>query len=344
MSDDREDAASEEDWLTAYFAASEETAGDAVGESAATGTPATDEPGVTQSAEAPLLPPTGTAPHSAAPGSAADPVRAVDAPTEAIPFGQLPRRRRQPEAQSDSATRVFPRAAGSSRAAEPATELLSARASAAAPLADTPTNASAPGSSLPRKQRILLWSAGGVVAVLALVVLFLVGTKLAAVFGPAPAVVSVASESPSPSPSTSPSPSASVSPPAVAGPVAPGTYDWDELLGGECLASYESPWAEEFTVVDCAEPHPAQLVFRGMFEPGDAVAYPGVEALQAQIGLACSAPSVIDYAAAGAYSDIQFAASYPATKQQWRDDRSYFCFVDRSSGDALQGSVAQPQG
>ena len=36
--------------------------------------------------------------------------------------------------------------------------------------------------------------------------------------------------------------------------------------------------------------------------------------------------------------------SFPATEEQWKQDRSYFCFVDRSSGDALQGSVAVPQG
>ena len=69
--------------------------------------------------------------------------------------------------------------------------------------------------------------------------------------------------------------------------------------------------------------------------------YPGVAALQTQINLLCSAPTVINFAAAGAYSDIQFTASYPATDKQWADgDRSYYCFVTRSSGEPLTGSVA----
>jgi hypothetical protein len=267
-----------------------------------------------------------------APGSA------VQQATQAIPWGQMPRR-----PVVDPVTRIISPPTVVEPLVAPATELLAAPA---APQAATPVTARPDGgqrASLGRNHKIMLWIAGSVVAVLALVVLFLVGTKLAAAFGPAP-VVAALSPSASPSDSPSPTPSASAAPPAVAGPVAAGTYAWDELLGGECLTGYDSPWAEEFTVVDCGEPHPAQLVFRGMFEPTDAGAYPGVEALQARIGLACSAPSVIDYAAAGAYSDIQFAASFPATDAQWNEDRSYFCFVNRSSGDPLQGSVAVPQG
>src|SRR5690606_16517612 len=111
-----------------------------------------------------------------------------------------------------------------------------------------------------RAQKILLAVAGGLVAVLALVALFLLGTRLPELIGPAAAPL----PSTSPSASPSPSPSATTLP---AGPVEPGVWAWDELLGGECLAEYDDPWAEEFTVVDCAEPHPAQLVFRGTFPP-----------------------------------------------------------------------------
>jgi hypothetical protein len=150
--------------------------------------------------------------------------------------------------------------------------------------------------------------------------------------------------SPSPSSSLTPSPSAPpVTQVAAVGPLTPGTYSWETLRGGECLGGYESPWAEEFTVVDCAVPHPAQMVHRGVFDADAAGAYPGVDALQAQINLLCSAPTVIDYAAAGAYNDIQFAASYAATDKEWAaGHRDYFCFVTRSSGAPLTGSVAVP--
>jgi hypothetical protein len=184
-------------------------------------------------------------------------------------------------------------------------------------------------------QKVLLWVAGGLVAAIALVALFLVGTRLPDLLGPAPAVTHSASPTPSPSPSVLP-----------VGPVAPGTYAWDELLGGECLDPYDSPWAEEFTVVDCAAPHPAQMVFRGTFVLPDPTneAYPGEDELQSQLALLCSAPGVINLAAAGQYADVQFQGSFPATQEQWdAGDRDYFCFVSRSSGDPLTGSVAVAQ-
>ena len=57
----------------------------------------------------------------------------------------------------------------------------------------------------------------------------------------------------------------------------------------------------------------------------------------------CSAPGVIDLAAAAKYSDVQIEASYPATAGQWdAGDHWYFCFVTRSSGEPLTGSVAAP--
>ena len=41
------------------------------------------------------------------------------------------------------------------------------------------------------------------------------------------------------------------------------------------------------------------------------------------------------------YTDVQFEGSYPATSSQWdAGDRSYYCFVNRSSGDPLTGSLA----
>jgi hypothetical protein len=192
-------------------------------------------------------------------------------------------------------------------------------------------------------QKILAGVGGGLLAVIALIALFLLGTRLPDVLGPAPAVST---------PTPTPTPTMTALP---VGPVEPGTYDWDELLGGECLEPYdaaEGAWAEEYTVVDCAEPHGAQMVFRAWFpavaDPTDPEAepqrpsFPGVEALQTQISLLCSAPGVVDLAAAGVYSDVQIQGSYPVTEEQWDADPSYYCFVSRSSGEPLTGSVAVP--
>jgi hypothetical protein len=184
-------------------------------------------------------------------------------------------------------------------------------------------------------QKTLLWVAGSLVAVLALVALFTLGTKLPALLGPAPAVVADPSDTPSPTPTVAP-----------LGPVAPGVYPWDELLGGECLDPYSGPWAEEYTVVDCEEPHPAQLMTRGTFvdEDNPFAAYPGLEALQSQVSLLCTAATVVDYGKAKAYTDIQFEASYAATADEWADgNHDYFCFMLRSSGGEITGSIAKPQ-
>ncbi|WP_395638051.1 hypothetical protein [Pseudolysinimonas sp.] len=195
-----------------------------------------------------------------------------------------------------------------------------------------------------RPQKILAGVGGGLLAIIAIIGLFLLGTRLPDLLGPAPAV---ATPTPTPTPTLTALP---------IGPVEPGTYDWDELLGGECLEPYDSvagAWGEEYTVVDCAEPHAAQMVFRAWFpaevDPLDPEAeperpdFPGVEELAAQISLLCSAPGVVNLAAAGAYSDVQIQGSYPVTEEQWDADPSYYCFVSRSSGEPLTGSVAIPQ-
>ncbi|MEO7122274.1 MAG: hypothetical protein ABI400_03980 [Lacisediminihabitans sp.] len=236
--------------------------------------------------------------------------------------------------------------------AEPATSQNPfARSAEPAGGADVTRQERAPRQPMSRSQKVLLWIAGSLAALIILVGLFFLGTKISnSAAAPAPAPTPTATKTPTPSPTPTT---------RAVGPLAPGTYKWDRLLGGECLAPFTSPWAEKFTVVDCATPHPAQMVARGVIADAPAAAatdpsaaatpgagasastYPGVKALQAQINLLCSAPTVINFAAAGAYSDIQFSASYPATDKQWSDgDHSYYCFVTRSSGDPLTASVA----
>jgi hypothetical protein len=203
------------------------------------------------------------------------------------------------------------------------------------------------GAPLPRNQRILIWVAGSLVAVLALVVLFTVGTRLPALLGPSAAATATPTRTATPTPTAAP-----------VGPAAVGVHEWSDLRGGECLDPFTSVWAEKFTVVDCTTPHAAQMVFRGAFPAIAAVpstatpaptatpdpdGYPGLAALQAQINLLCTAPGVIDLAVAGAYSDIQFQASYAADAAEWKSGQhDYFCFVSRSSGQPLTNSVATP--
>jgi hypothetical protein len=197
-----------------------------------------------------------------------------------------------------------------------------------------------------RTHPALIWTAVGLLAVTTLVLAFLIGTKLS---GPSRAS---AIASPSTTPSTVPVPTRTA---AAVGPASIGSHRWDELRGGECIDPFTTPFAENFTVVDCGAAHAAQLLRRGTFPAGGAPAatsgtstpspsvedYPGLAALQSQIALLCDAPGVIDLAAAGAYRDIQFQASYAATAAEWKGGQhDYFCFVNRSSAQPITGSLA----
>lgn len=191
------------------------------------------------------------------------------------------------------------------------------------------------GAGIGKTQKVLMWVAGGLVAALALVVLFYFGTKLPGLLGPSPVDVALPTNTPTPTPTAKP-----------VGPLPPGEYRWDELLGGECLDPYNGPWVEKFTVVDCEQPHAAQLVTRGEFTEDDGfnTPYPGMDSLQAQAtGPLCTSASVIDYAKASAYTDIEYEASFAVNAADWaKGDRDYYCFVSRSSGGAISGSLAVP--
>jgi hypothetical protein len=98
-------------------------------------------------------------------------------------------------------------------------------------------------------------------------------------------------------------------------------------------------------VVDCAAPHVAQLASQGAL-PGDAGApWPGSETLQNQMSVLCTSPDALDLTAAGAYRDVQFVASWPVTAADWdAGDRTYSCFVTRSSGEPFTTSLAPTAG
>ena len=189
-----------------------------------------------------------------------------------------------------------------------------------------------PREPLGRTQKILLSVAGGLIAVLALVGVFVLGTHLSGLI-PKPAAAGPAV----------PKPDASL--PAlrapVVGPVAVGVHEWNTLLGSECLDPYVSAWDEKYTVVDCTAPHAAQLVSHGTFTDEAFAAYPGAATLQSRMNLLCTSPASIDYAVASQFADIQVSSSYAVDQAQWdAGDRDYYCFVTRSGGSPFTSGVA----
>ncbi len=226
-----------------------------------------------------------------------------------------------------------PSASASASPATPTSANTSVIENVAAPVTAPPSE---PDTPLSKNQKLLFRLSGGVIALLVLAILFVIGTKIAA--APTPAATSKSA-----TPKVVPSSSAAAVPSAT-GPAAVGLQLWSDLRGGECVDPYSNPFDLRFTVVDCAAPHPAQMVFRGTF-PGEAtVAYPGLDSLQSQIASLCTAPGVIDLAKAGAYSDIQFQASFAATTEEWTTGQhDYFCFVNRSGGEPITGTLAGTQ-
>ena len=192
---------------------------------------------------------------------------------------------------------------------------------------------SAAPSRLSRAAKIIISAAAIVVAILLLIALFFIGARIATPPAPLPVPTSTPTASPTPTPSA-----------AAVGPVPEGVHQWDELLGGECLDPFDTAWQDSYTVVSCAAPHAAQLVVRGGFADAAEAAYPGLEQLSARMNLLCTAPSVVDYSAAGSLSDIQVEASFAVDAADWdAGNRTYFCFLSRSSGEPLTTSIALPQ-
>ena len=204
-----------------------------------------------------------------------------------------------------------------------------------------PVDAPGGAGARPATPRWLVVVVAVLAAVFIVVLFFVLGRHLPWFGGPGVvAPTSTPTVSATPTATAEPTPTPTPEPVAETGPLAAGVHPWTELRGGECLDPFTSPWDESFTVVDCAAPHAAQLITRVSLNPDPAATYPGEAAIVSQLNLACTAPTVLDYAAASTYPDIQWQASYPVSDAQWAEgQRDYSCFITRSSGEQLTGSV-----
>ncbi|MGO3886702.1 MAG: hypothetical protein ACTJHU_10440, partial [Mycetocola sp.] len=192
------------------------------------------------------------------------------------------------------------------------------------------TAAGTPSADKPARRRGSRASALTVTLIVAgLVLFFVIGLFLPRLFGSAAPVAT-------PTPSTTPTPTQTAEP-EQSGPAALGVQPWTALTGGECLSDYTDPWQAEFTVVDCSQPHEAQLVHVGEITDDPAAAFPGQDALASQIGLWCAAPGTVRTDAGVPTTDLQVQGSYPVTDEEWtqQGNRSFSCFVSRADGGEL---------
>jgi hypothetical protein len=143
-------------------------------------------------------------------------------------------------------------------------------------------------------------------------------------------------------PAATPEPTETAAPALPTATQPPGDYPFGELYGGECLNPFVDAWAETFTVVDCATPHAAQVVYAGnLAVDGTYPSYPGDSRIGKAALAACSREDVLDLSAAKKITDLQISAAYSASSVAWDSgDTRYYCFASRTSATPLDASIA----
>lgn len=297
----------------------------------------------------PLVPPPALQPPPALPRiedvpTEAMPVMQEPAPTEAMPVTETPSEAATELLRAPSPPGVGDAPIGGDVDAD-ALEAVFAddnfREYAPEPLLVSPTpvvpQAGIRASGPDRAPRPLLWLAGSLAAVLVLIGLFFLGTRIPEWTAAEPEPTPTVEPTPEPEPEPEPDPLEGV-PDGV--PLPAGDWEWSLLRGGECIEPWVSPWEEQFTVVDCAEPHAAQLILRNPIADAPEE-FPGIEAIASPLSLVCSSPQVLDYTLAAAYDDVQIQTAYPVTAEEWDTGyRDFFCFISRAGGGALEGDLS----
>lgn len=172
------------------------------------------------------------------------------------------------------------------------------------------------------RQRLLL-SIGGVLVAIVSIAAWVVGGIVA-------------------TPAAAPTPTETAAPAMPTSTQPPGEYPFAQLYGGECIDPFVDAWAATFTVVDCATPHAAQLVYAGdLAIDGTYPSYPGDSRIGKAALAGCTRPGVLDLSTAKGFTDLQISAAYPVSSVAWDSgDTRYFCFATRSSATPLDASVA----
>jgi hypothetical protein len=120
----------------------------------------------------------------------------------------------------------------------------------------------------------------------------------------------------------------------------PGTYDYDALLTGSCLATFPSAWEETYDVVSCASAHVAQVIRVGQVPGYAPTTFAGEAAVQATVLPLCTEPGVVDPGATQSNPNMVVTFSFPVTATQWRESKGAFvCFASNADGSALAGSL-----
>lgn len=139
--------------------------------------------------------------------------------------------------------------------------------------------------------------------------------------------------------STTPTPTVTATPsPSPVSTLTPGTYDYDALITGSCLATFPSAWEETYDVVPCASAHAAQVIRVGQVPDNAPGTFAGEAQVQATVLPLCTEPGVLDPRVAQANPNAVITYSFPVTATQWRESKGAFvCFASSADGSDLAG-------
>lgn len=115
---------------------------------------------------------------------------------------------------------------------------------------------------------------------------------------------------------------------------ADGTYSWQEVEPGDCIADFKSAWQDTFAVVNCTSDHNAQMLVKQRFEDAP-VAYPGAKVLSPQVAKLCASPANYNKAAAHEYTQLALLGAYPQSEAEWTKSPTYECFISAPQGTVL---------
>jgi flagellar basal body-associated protein FliL len=134
--------------------------------------------------------------------------------------------------------------------------------------------------------------------------------------------------------SNAPAPTPTITPMPTPTHHAAGTYSWQEIAPGDCIADFTSAWQDTFAVVNCASDHNAQMLVKKEL-PSAPVAYPGAKVLSPQVAKLCALPANYNKAAAHEYTQLALLGAYPQSDAEWTKSPTYECFISAPKGTVL---------
>lgn len=131
--------------------------------------------------------------------------------------------------------------------------------------------------------------------------------------------------------------------PAVgSGPRPAGLWSWEDLRGGECVAPFDGPFAAEFAVVDCAQPHAAEFHRAQLLSDDPGGDYPGDQSVRDRASELCEQWDLADLREPQRYDDLVVVPGYSIGQTQWeKGQRVAGCFIYRESGDTFDAQLVR---